>query len=472
MKKTVKRMAKGIGMGLALLAAAPAMNAADPGMNAAGAQDVLSLERALDIAQRRNPAYRQAVNSVELNSTEMRATWVEQILPNANVTLFNTAFTGNLARRATDNFGNPIERPSADWVYFSSTRQALNLSWNIQGASLLQAYRGQRLANQGREVSVVRAITALEISVHRLYMDALEQRDLLRAEEELVEARRVDLEVAERLFSLAMRTRVDVLNAELAIEQQTLALRQQQAAFEQAKLALRQELGEDELGRFTLADEPLPIFDPSGLDADALVLAALDVNPELRESRLYVDQASLSLQQAQSSWWPSLALGMSVSRVAQTPQGEALFDVSLDEDLESNFYVQLSLPMFNNYFGNRRDIHRAQVDMDNRREAEREARLRTEGTVRSAVLELSNQFETLRLAERSAEIAQEALRLAREEYRMGSRTFEDLRSAFDQDASTRRQVITARHLFVDALLRLEEAVGVEVGPLGPSGSGN
>jgi outer membrane protein len=472
MKKTVKRMAKGIGIGLALLAAAPAMNAADPGMNAAGAQDVLSLERALDIAQRRNPAYRQAVNSVELNSTEMRATWVEQILPNANVTLFNTAFTGNLARRATDNFGNPIERPSADWVYFSSTRQALNLSWNIQGASLLQAYRGQRLANQGREVSVVRAITALEISVHRLYMDALEQRDLLRAEEELVEARRVDLEVAERLFSLAMRTRVDVLNAELAIEQQTLALRQQQAAFEQAKLALRQELGEDELGRFTLADEPLPIFDPSGLDADALVLAALDVNPELRESRLYVDQASLSLQQAQSSWWPSLALGMSVSRVAQTPQGEALFDVSLDEDLESNFYVQLSLPMFNNYFGNRRDIHRAQVDMDNRREAEREARLRTEGTVRSAVLELSNQFETLRLAERSAEIAQEALRLAREEYRMGSRTFEDLRSAFDQDASTRRQVITARHLFVDALLRLEEAVGVEVGPLGPSGSGN
>jgi outer membrane protein len=472
MKKTVKRMAKGIGMGLALLAAAPAMNAADPAMNAAGAQDVLSLERALDIAQRRNPAYRQAVNSVELNSTEMRATWVEQILPNANVTLFNTAFTGNLARRATDNFGNPIERPSADWVYFSSTRQALNLSWNIQGASLLQAYRGQRLANQGREVSVVRAITALEISVHRLYMDALEQRDLLRAEEELVEARRVDLEVAERLFSLAMRTRVDVLNAELAIEQQTLALRQQQAAFEQAKLALRQELGEDELGRFTLADEPLPIFDPSGLDADALVLAALDVNPELRESRLYVDQASLSLQQAQSSWWPSLALGMSVSRVAQTPQGEALFDVSLDEDLESNFYVQLSLPMFNNYFGNRRDIHRAQVDMDNRREAEREARLRTEGTVRSAVLELSNQFETLRLAERSAEIAQEALRLAREEYRMGSRTFEDLRSAFDQDASTRRQVITARHLFVDALLRLEEAVGVEVGPLGPSGSGN
>ena len=41
--------------------------------------------------------------------------------------------------------------------------------------------------------------------------------------------------------------------------------------------------------------------------------------------------------------------------------------------------------------------------------------------------------------------------------------FEDLRSAFDQEAGTRRQVISARHSFVDALLSLEEAVGTRIG---------
>ena len=89
------------------------------------------------------------------------------------------------------------------------------------------------------------------------------------------------------------------------------------------------------------------------------------------------------------------------------------------------------------------------------------------------MLEISNQYEVLRLAERSLEIAQEALRLAREEYRIGTRTFEDLRSSFDSEATTRRQVITARHSFVDAVLTLEEAVGARVrGGTPPIASGS
>jgi outer membrane protein TolC len=438
----------------------------------AQAQETLSLERALQIAEASNPTYRQASNQLELNTTEMRATLFDQILPRANLTLFTTQFTGNLARRATDNFGNPIERPEADWVYFSATRQALNLSWSIQGASLFQAYRLQKLANETREASRSRAITELEVSVRRLFMDAQEQGELMRAEEELVDARRVDLEVAERLFGLAMSTRVDVLNAELAIEQQALTLQQQQAAFEQAKLALRQGLGADELGPFDLGTEPLEVFDPNALAADRLVRTAQSVNPELRESQLSVDQASLELKQNRSSWWPSIDMGVNVARVAQTQEASALFDVSLDEELESNFYIQLSIPMFNNYFQNKRSIHQAAVALDNGREAEREVRLRVEGTVRGAVLELRNQHQSLRLAEHSGEIASEALRLAREEYRIGARTFEDLRSAFDQEAQTRRQVITARYSFIDALLSLEEAVGVRIGPDGPMNQEN
>jgi outer membrane protein TolC len=82
--------------------------------------------------------------------------------------------------------------------------------------------------------------------------------------------------------------------------------------------------------------------------------------------------------------------------------------------------------------------------------------------VRGALLELGNQYESLRLTERQTLIAEEAVRLAREEYRLGSRSFEDLRPTIDQEAETRRQVIQARHAFVDALLSLEEAVGARV----------
>lgn len=445
-----------------------ALGTVAPGLAAQSADSVqLTLARALDIAEGNNPTYRQANNNALLNGIEMRSTWFDELLPRVNLSLFDTGFRGNLQRIGFDNFGNPIANPSADWNYFSTTTQAMSLNWNMRGRSLFQAHRRQSITNEDRDLSVVRALTGLQVQIQRLYMDALEQRDLMFAEEELVEARRIDMTVAERLFSLALRTRVDVLNAELAVEQQLLTLRQQRAAYEQAVLALRTQLGREELVSLSLADEELPIFDPSVLDVEQLVASALVVNPELRQSRLSVQSATLGVQETQNSWWPSVSVGVDIYRRSQAPQTGSVFDVGISEPLDAQFRVNFSIPMFNNYFQNRQGMEQAAVQLDNDREAEREARLRIEETVRSAVLEISNQYESLRLAGRSSEIAQEALRLAREEYRISARTFEDLRASFDSEATTRRQVITARHSFVDALLSLEEAIGVRVRGGGP-----
>jgi outer membrane protein TolC len=433
----------------------------------------LSLDEALRMAEGSNPGFRQADNAVGLNSIETRTTWLDELVPRVDLQLFNTDFVGNLQRRSTDNFGNPIENPTADWNYFSRTTQRLSLAWSFQGRSLFDTHRRQSLTNRDRDLARGAALSGLQIEVQRRYLDALEQMELMRAEEELIAARRVDQEVASRLFSLAIRTRVDVLNAELAVEQQALVHRRQQGTFDRALLALRTTLGADGPGELVLADEPLPIFDPVGLDADGLVRRALDANPELRRADVAVRQASLGVAEQRNQWWPQVSMGFNIVRLAQQPRGGALFDVGFDQDLDRSFFLQLSLPVFNGFFANRRDAERAAVEFDNQREADREARLGVEERVRGARMELDNQWETLRLAERSLEIAEEALRLAREEYRLGTRSFEDLRASFDQEADTRRQVIAARYGFVDALLDLEEAVGESVRPVGtgPSGPG-
>jgi outer membrane protein len=416
------------------------------------------------MAEGGNPSYRQANNATSLNGVEMRTTWLDQILPSANLRLFETGFSGNLQRTARDNFGNPIADPDAEWNYFSGTTQSLSLSWSIAGQSLFQAHRRQSLTNQSRELDRIRALTDLQVRVQRLYMDALEQRDLTRAEQELLEARQIDLDVVERLFSLALRTRIDVLNAELAVEQQVLNQRQQQASLDIAVLALRTTLGTDDLGPIGLADEPLPIFDPVVLDADRLVERALAVNPSLQRSRVAIQTADLERAAQTNLWWPQVQAGVDVFRRTQAAQGEALFDFRPEQGLESSFFVQLSIPIFNGFFRNRAEAERATIELDNQREADRETRLATEESIRGSVLELSNQWESVRLAQRSLEIAEEALRLAREEYRLGTRSFEDLRDSFELEADVRRQVITARHRFVDALLDLESAVGTSVRP--------
>ena len=50
----------------------------------------LTLDQALALAAGENPTVRRAVNDAGLNGTEMRSTWLDQLLPQASLTLFNT----------------------------------------------------------------------------------------------------------------------------------------------------------------------------------------------------------------------------------------------------------------------------------------------------------------------------------------------------------------------------------------------
>jgi outer membrane protein TolC len=450
------------------LAGPPAARAQSGGAaSSAGADTIsLTLERALDIAAGSNPAYRKAENALELNPVEMRSTWFDQILPSANLTLFSTSYTGNLTHRGIDPLGNPISNPTSDWIYYSGTQQQLSLNWSIRGNSLFHRYKGQKLTNQGRAVAADQAVTTMQISVRRLYNDAMKQRDLLAAERDLVEARKVDKDVADRLFSLALRTRVDVLNADLGIERQSLAVQTQSAAYQTAILKLRTQLGDENLGPIRLADESLRVFDPSALDADALVEQALDENPDLRQARVGVDQERETVAQANTLWWPSLSFYWNVGRTAQRQESAALFDMSYNEPMDNRFGISLSFPMFNDFFQNRAQQAQAHVALQNAREDERQARLDLEQKVRGALLELNNQYQTLQTNQQAEHIAQEALRLAREEYRIGTRTFAELRTTIDDEANSRRQVIQSRYSFVDALITLEEAVGASIAPPG------
>lgn len=422
----------------------------------------LTLGQALEYAAGSNPALRRATNVTLVNGAEMRSTWAERILPRAQLTLFNTAFTGNLQRQALDNFGNPIADPSAEWNYFSQTVHNLGLSWSFQGASLFQSHERQKLTNEDRDLGLLRTRTDVEIQVQRLFIDALEQKALMQAEEELVAARRIDLDVAERLFSLALRTRVDILNAELAVEQQALTLQQQEATYQRALLALRTAMGLAEDRPLEVGDEPLPLFDPSEFNASDLISRALEINPSMMQSGVQLRSAELALREQKSGWWPEVRFGVDVFRRSYQPETEALFDTSIGSDLESQFYVGFSIPVLSGVFQQNTRQQQAAIDLRNQREQDREARLQLDEVIRGSLLELENQWASAQLSERSREIAQEALALAREEYRLGTRSFEELRAAFQQEADTRRQVITARHAFVDALLSLEEAVGASV----------
>lgn len=443
------------GLGAAALLAALPLGAQEQGDTL-----VLSLEDALAIAQGANPAVLRAENDLGLNGPETRSTLFGQVLPSMTVNLLNTGYRGNLQRQGLDNLGRPLENPEASWIYTSSTQQGLSLNWNISGLSFLTARDRQSQSNAQRELALLSAQSTLGTEVHRQYWDALEQQELLEVELALADARQRDLEAADRLYSLARATRVDVLQAELALEQQRSSIQQQRSAYEQALLTLRTTLGDTDLPPIRPESGLVPVFDPSGLDEDVLVARALGDNPQIRSAEAGVEGARIGVSEATEWKWPSVSIAYNWYQYRQLEETEALFELGYDPDrVQSSFSVQVGLPFFNNYFQNKSQEAQARVALDNQRESLKETRLQTEQEVRSQLITLRNQRETLRLAERSLEIAEEALRLAREEYRIGTRTFEQLQDAVEQETTARRQVITSRYGFVDALIALESAVG-------------
>ena len=253
--------------------------------------------------------------------------------------------------------------------------------------------------------------------------------------------------------------------AELAVEQQSLAIQQQRTSYQQAVLTLRTTLGDTELPALRPEEEALPLFDPSGLDVEVLVGMALGDNPQVLAAVSGVDGAQIGVSEAGQWKWPTLNFGYDWGQFRQTLESDALFSLGYDPDrVQSSFRISVGFPAFQNYFQNRSGEAQARINLDNQRETLDETRLQVEQEVRSQWINLRNQGETLRLAGRSLEIAEDAVRLAREEYRIGTRTFEQLQDAVEQEATSRRQVIQARYGFVDALIALESAVGSPVRP--------
>ena len=458
-------------LAILLAAAAPTRAMALQSAAAESADTVhLTLEQAISEALTNNPTYRRAENDLRLNPVESRRTLFDQLLPQTRLSLFNTNFSGNLQRIATDNFGDPISRPDARWTYFSGTTQSLSVGWQTQGLDVFHRHRGQQLTNRGRDLSLRRADLNLKVAVERFYLEVLRQVAVVEAETALVEARANDLEAAQELYALALRSRVDVLQAELAVEQQRATLHRAQGDYDQAVLALASYIGADPSNTFVLPDAPTPAFDPSAFDADELVARALDGNPSMREARHSLAQARLGLDRTKTRWWPNLSLSANVYRRSQGTERTSLFDFSFDEDLDYSFYVGLSFPFLDNFFGDQVNDESASVSYVNQAEAERETRLEIERTVRSALLALENQWQTLTLEEEAHRIAVEALELAREEYRLGARSFTDLRAGIEAEATARRSVITAGFSFHEALISLEEAVAGPIRAETPSGN--
>jgi len=429
-----------------------------------GAQDgpILSLNDALDRARQHNPDYRMAQNDLELSRSGKKEAW-GAFLPTLNL----QAGTGlSLDRQliSQDFFGNPIENPVSEWKTSSSSSQYMGGSVTLfEGGQRFHQLSVQGAQARAREATVSSRLRTVRGEVIRVYHRAQAQQALLQVEEELLQGRHLDLEMTRRMYDLAGATRVEVLAAELSVQRQEQGIQQTLARLQQGILSLRRTIGDPALEEFGLSDETPTPFDPQALDAEALVVRALASHPLIHQQMAQLDVGAAQARAARGSRWPTLSLSFGFNQRTFAQEREALFDLYPDQGRYGSTSLSMSIPLFSR-FQNSARIAEAQVGLDNAQENLRKTRLQVEEEVRSRLIALRTAYQGYQIALRSQEIAQERLRLAREQFRLGSRTFSELQLDIDAGASAEREVITQLFGFLEAGVNLEETVGdLEIG---------
>ncbi len=446
-----------VGIGGFLLLALP-LGAGNP----AGAQGgpVLTLGQALTLAEEHNPGYLTAQNNLELSGAERLLAW-GAFLPSFS---FNTGTGVNLNRQliATDNFGNPIENPITDWRTSSSSSQSLNGRISLwQWGARSRGLATQRARARSREASLTSSSRSLRATVTRLYRAAQNQQALQAVEEDLLASRGLDLETTRRMFELAGASRVDVLTAELAVQEQEQRIQQARGELQTALLSLRTAVGDEDLIGFRV-EEVLPApFDPGALDADAVTARALDASPTLIEQETNVNLARAELSSARGDRWPPLSLSFSASQSAYGDQLTGALDPYPDRSRSGGASFGISIPLFPR-FDYHASIVQSEVGFANAQERLRQTRLQVEEQVRGRLISLQTAYQGYLIALRSREIAQERLTLGREQFRLGSRTFTELQQDIDAAARAERSVINQLFALELALTNLEEVVGEEL----------
>jgi len=444
-------------LALASLAAAPALHAQTQPDTVP-----LSLDQALRTAEENNPTYRRTLTEIGTAEADVRRAR-GAFLPSVSLSL-GTGIGYSRTVSATGDFG----QVSRDTVVVSNTSSATQ-SLSLGQITLLdggQRRSDLRAAQTGEKVVAARVSGAeltMRADVSRRYWTAVRADRTIRLEEELLASARDRLEVTRALVRVGVRGPIDVLGAEVTVAEQEQALERARGEARVAQLDLRQAMGVMDDAWLRLTDEPVAIFDPAALEADALVRRTLASHPRVQRVELGMAQSEHRLASVQASRWPRLSMGASVGRNEFfRDYTSGLYDLQ-PANQSATVSLSVQIPLFTG-FQTAYQIQSARAARDAAQEDARAERLAVEREVRGALVDLDNAYRAAVNAERTLGLNRRRLELAQEQYRVGALTLTDLTDAVEGAARAERDALRTRFEFATAHATLEERLGGPVRP--------
>lgn len=380
---------------------------------AATAQEVLTLQQAIDKTLQNNLQVKQAQLSVAL-SDENYSQSKYALLPSINANA-----SGNR------NFGRSIDPSTNEFIsqQFNSASGNLNASIDLfAGRQKVNQIKQNKLLLDADKASVEKIKNDLILQVVTSYMQILFSQDLLKAAKGQLEVAKQQLNQQQQLLDVGNKTLADVSQAKSQVASSELEVTNAQNNLAIAYLTLNQLMEMPANNQFEIQ---VPVVDPKMLpknnaSAEEVVNTAMSIFPDIKLAGLRSQAALKGVDVAKGTYYPRLSFGGGMgtnyssgrqSVVSITPNGfreigrtetgnervlvpdfiTTLASQRFGSQIQDNFNqfigINLSIPIFNGFTA-RSNVRRAKINYQNTQVQEQLSKVNLNKVIYQAVADL------------------------------------------------------------------------------------
>ncbi|KLT70481.1 TolC family protein [Flavobacterium sp. ABG] len=381
------------------------------------AQEVLTIEDAMKIALENNFEIKIAKNNTKISET--------------NVTVGNAGMLPTATASVTDN--NNIQNSSQTRQDGTSTSlknaknnslsYGVSLGWTVFDGMKMFAKLDQLKELQKLGDSELKRTILIKIGqVNSAYYDLVQQQQQLAALDTTIVISNQRLTLAKNRFSIGKASKLEVLNAQVDLNSDQVALLRQKESYANAKILLKQYLARDSRIDFKVTD--LVTVD-NKLILNDLVDLAQKQNPALEAQVINKRIAELQLKQVKADRYPIVRL---TSGYNFNESESSLGFTSATSSRGLNYGFNATLNIFDG-FNQHRNEKVAKLQIENSQIAIEQQNMVLNTQLSTAFQTYLTNLELIGLEENNEAIAKQNLEITLDKFKIGTITTIDFRTA-------------------------------------------
>lgn len=330
-----------------------------------------------------------------------------------------------------------------------SGNYGLNAQWTLwNGNQRLNNIKQQKTNREIAQLTVAETENMLKEQIAQLFIQILYADESIAINKGTVEVSRATYERAQELFKEGSISKADLVQLEAQLSNDEYQLVTSESTLRNYKLQLKQLLELDNTKEMSLvlphiSDEHVMELLPSQTD---VYQTALATRPEIKSSKLDIDNAKLAISSAKAGYMPTISLSASTSSTTNSSSSNN-WTQQMKYGWNNMIGLSLSLPIFDQR-QTKTSIRKARLQYDTTQLNLINAQKELYSTIESLYLDALNAQQQYVAAETKLKSSQTSFDMVSEQFNLGMKNTVELLTEKNNLLSAQQQRIQAKYMAI------------------------